>query len=174
MIAHGLRSGHMPPAHDGRDKERISAARLAEAKAAAGITSDAELARRVGLRGRVAPGQWKRGESTPAGDTLARLCAVLGVTPAYLFGESEPTRDDLAEVVATVPPEARPRAAEALRAWLDGWRAGQTSAPAGARVVAHEVIGPAGGRALLPGPAPAKASPPTSAKGERGGRGLRR
>ncbi len=40
--------------------------------------------------------RWLDGDTTPAGDTLERLCAKLRVSPAFLFGTA-PTNDQAAE-----------------------------------------------------------------------------
>lgn len=79
--------------------------------------NDPRLAQHVGVA-RTQPGKWRRGDTTPAGDTLAKLCAVLGVTPGYLFGEDEP-RDELAEIAAQLPPRQRERLLGYARAMLD-------------------------------------------------------
>lgn len=70
------------------DHNRISKERLDEAMQRAQIKSDRELARRVGVAPSQ-PGNWRRGDTTPTGENLAKLCRELSVTPAYLFGHDE-------------------------------------------------------------------------------------
>ena len=114
------------------EKKRVDRGRMEAAMEAAGYDRKNALARAVG----VWPAQIKRwldGDNAPAGPHLERLCAVLDVTPAHLFGESEPsTAESLLREASRVlgEPHARVLAlvarltkaeAERLVEHLDGW-----------------------------------------------------
>lgn len=83
----------------GGKKEAVVAARLREARTAAGL-SQRELGVRAGLDPSVASpriNQYERGKHTPDTSTLAKLGEVLDVPVAYFFANE----DDLATLIAT-------------------------------------------------------------------------
>jgi len=83
----------------GGKKEAVVAARLREARTAAGL-SQRELGVRAGLDPSGASpriNQYERGKHTPDTSTLAKLGQVLDVPVAYFFA----AEDDLAELIAT-------------------------------------------------------------------------
>jgi len=83
----------------GGKKEAVVAARLREARTAAGL-SQRELGVRAGLDPSVASprvNQYERGKHTPDTSTLAKLGEVLEVPVAYFFASD----DDLAELITT-------------------------------------------------------------------------
>lgn len=71
-----------------RPEHRIDPERLEEAMRRAGIKNKAKLAKAAGVWPSNVK-RWLDGDTTPAGDTLSRLCTVLGVRPGYLFGQVE-------------------------------------------------------------------------------------
>ena len=63
---------------------RAFGGRVHEARQAAGI-SQAQLAKRLGLRSGVAVGDWERGKALPKFETFMRLCEALNQSPAYFI-----------------------------------------------------------------------------------------
>ena len=63
---------------------RSFGARVHEARHAARI-SQAQLAKRLGLRSGVAVGDWERGKALPKFETFMRLCEALNQPPAYFI-----------------------------------------------------------------------------------------
>ena len=63
---------------------RSFGSRVHEARQAARI-SQAELAKRLGLRSGVAVGDWERGKALPKFETFMRLCEALNQPPAYFI-----------------------------------------------------------------------------------------
>jgi HTH-type transcriptional regulator, cell division transcriptional repressor len=66
------------------DLRRSFGGRVHEARQAARI-SQAELAKRLGLRSGVAVGDWERGKALPKFETFMRLCEALNQSPAYFI-----------------------------------------------------------------------------------------
>ena len=66
------------------DLRRSFGSRVYEARQAARI-SQAQLAKRLGLRSGVAVGDWERGKALPKFETFMRLCEALNQSPAYFI-----------------------------------------------------------------------------------------
>lgn len=67
---------------------RLDVARFDKAWKQAGFKSLRKLAEAIGID----PSQmtrWRKHETTPAGDVVAKLCGALHVLPGYLFGDDE-------------------------------------------------------------------------------------
>lgn len=60
---------------------------LVRARQDAGLTQEA-LARQVGVIG-ITVSRWERGKCAPVGDSLAKLCEVLGKSPTELLEETD-------------------------------------------------------------------------------------
>lgn len=66
------------------DVRRSFGGRVYEARQAARI-SQAQLAKRLGLRSGVAVGDWERGKALPKFETFLRLCEALNQSPAFFI-----------------------------------------------------------------------------------------
>jgi transcriptional regulator with XRE-family HTH domain len=96
-----------------RSARRIVTARMEAAMAAAGFTVHRHLALRLG----VSPSQikrWVEGTTTPEGATLERICAVLGVSAAYLLGTTDEQHADLLRAVGQALGSPTKKALEAM------------------------------------------------------------
>lgn len=94
----------------------IDPGRLDAAKLRAGIRSDAELARRVGV-GAAAVNKWRDGSRVPGGPELLALADALAVPPRWLLGAE--ALSDVEVVIAFLSPEQRGRVLAYARGILD-------------------------------------------------------